>query len=83
MGVVYDAMWSLAIGLDIASKRIAAGNDSGCGHLPGDLVPLEQFDYYDERLGCIMTQSMEEVTFTGVTVSIIMYMYTIKISSYG
>ena len=61
-------MWSIAIGLDIASRKIAACNDSGCSHLPGALVPLERFDYDNQKLGCIMKQSMDEVAFTGVTV---------------
>ena len=70
MGVAYDAIWSIAIGLDIASKKITAGNDSGCEHTYGELVPLEMFDYGNEKLGCIMRQSYDEVMFTGVTVSL-------------
>ena len=70
VGVAYDAMWSIAIGLDIASKKIAVGNDSGCEHLYGELVPLEMFDYHNEKLGCIMKQSYDKVMFTGITVSL-------------
>ena len=63
-------MWSIAIGLDITSKKITAGNDSGCEHLYGELVPLEMFDYANVKLGCIMRKSFDEVMFTGVTVSL-------------
>ena len=63
-------MWSIAIGLDIASKKIADSNDSGCEHLYGELVPLEMFDYRNAKLGCIMKKSYDEVMFTGVTVSL-------------
>ena len=59
----------MAIGLDNAMKRIAMGNDSGCENLPGDLVPLEEFDYTNERVGCILRQGFAEVNFLGITVS--------------
>ena len=59
----------MAIGLDRATRKIATGNDSGCENLPGDLVPLEYFNYTNEKLGCIMRQSFSEVQFIGVTVS--------------
>ena len=60
----------MALGLDATVQRIAQGNDSGCEGLPGDLVPLEDFDYTNERLGCIMKQSMRNVNFAGLTVSL-------------
>ena len=59
----------MAIGLDNAMKRIAVGNDSGCEGLPGELVPLEQFDYTNERVGCLLRQGFAEVNFLGITVS--------------
>ena len=79
VGVAYDTIWSIALALDTASKRIAVGNDSGCGHLSGDLVPLELFDYTNERVGCIMKRSMDDVKFTGVTVSFMIAMQVIII----
>ena len=67
--MVHEGIWSLAIGLDNAVKRIAVGNDSGCEELPGDLVPLEEFDYTNEKVGCILKQGFAEVNFLGITVS--------------
>ena len=72
--MAYDSIWSIAYGLDKASKKVAAGNDSGCGHLPGDLVPLEEFDYLNEKMGCVLKTSMDEVLFAGITVRQ-MYIY--------
>ena len=71
-GVPFDTIWALALGLDAAVQRIAQNNesDSGCGDLPGDLVPLEEFNYTNEKLGCIMRQSMSNLEFTGMTVSL-------------
>ena len=68
-GLAFDVVWAMALGLDATAQRIAQGNNSGCGHLPGDLVPLEDFDYSNKRLGCLMRQSMRNLNFTGLTVS--------------
>ena len=68
-GLAFDVVWAMALGLNATAQRIAQGNDSGCRHLPGELVPLEDFDYTNERLGCIMRQSMRDLNFTGLTVS--------------
>ena len=59
----------MAIGLDNAVKRIAVRNDSGCEELSGDLVPLEKFDYTNERVGCLLREGFAEVNFLGITVS--------------
>ena len=59
----------MAIGLDNAMKQIAMGNDSGCEKLSGDLVPLEQFDYTNDKMGCLLRQGFAEVNFLGITVS--------------
>ena len=74
-GIVFDGIWAIAIGLDIASKKISAGNDSRCENVPGDLVPLEQFNYTNMKLGCILRQSFSEVDFLGLTVSIKFNLY--------
>ena len=70
--MAFDAIWALAIGLDGASERVRKNDSSVCGHLPGKLVPLEEFDYQNERMGCVMQRSIAEVDFAGITVSDIM-----------
>lgn len=62
-------MWAIAVGLDIASKKILAGNENGCDKLSGELVPLEHFNYTNLKLGCVLKQSFSEVNFLGITVS--------------
>ena len=59
----------MAIGLDNTMKRIAVRNDSGCEKFSGDFVPLEQFDYTNERVGCLLREGFAEVNFLGITVS--------------
>ena len=68
-GVAFDAVWAIAVGLDIASKKILFGNETGCEKLSGEIVPLEYFNYTNKKLGCIISQSFSEVHFLGVTVS--------------
>ena len=62
-------MWALAVGLHNALEWIQINDSSGCGHLPGELVPLEKFDYLNERMGCVLRKSLYGISFTGVTVS--------------
>ena len=49
--------------------KIARGEEGRCADMEGDLVPLEQFDYGNKKLGCLLQESMDEVFFLGVTVS--------------
>ena len=67
-GSEYDAMWAMALGLHEASERVQINDSSGCDHLPGELVPLEQFDYLNEKMGCVFRESFQRVTFRGITV---------------
>ena len=69
VGVDYDAIWAMALGLHNASERVRMNDSSGCGHLPGKLVPLEQFDYWNQMMGCVLQRSIAEVHFIGITVS--------------
>lgn len=68
-GLAFDAVWAIAVGLNIASKKILFGNDTGCEKVSGEMVPLEYFNYTNKKLGCILKQSFSEVSFLGITVS--------------
>ena len=67
-GSLFDAMWALAIGLNTTATRVASNDSNGCDHLPGELVPLEDFDYSNEVMGCVLRDSFQRVNFVGVTV---------------
>ena len=68
--MLYDLIWALALGLDSASKKIAQGNKTGCEEqYDGDLVPLEEFNYTNQKIGCILRKSISEVQFDGLSVS--------------
>ena len=68
-GSSYDAVWAMALGLHYASERVKANDSSGCNHLTGNLVTLENFDYHNELMGCVLRKSFHQVNFTGITVS--------------
>ena len=68
--MAYDAIWAIALGLHSASMRLAAGDDSECKGLPGILKQsLEEFDYSNKKMGCVLQESIAKVNFTGITVS--------------
>ena len=68
-GVAYDAAWAIAVGLHIASERVKMNDSSECDHLPGELVPLEKFEYRNARMGCVLQRSIAGVNFIGITAS--------------
>ena len=69
-GMAYDAIWAIALGLHTASMRLKAGDDSGCKDHPGTLKQsLEEFDYSNQKMGCVLQTSIAKVNFTGITVS--------------
>ena len=67
-GTEFDATWAMALGLHIASLRISMNDSSGCEDLPGELVSLEEFDYLNDKMGCVLRNSFQQVNFTGITV---------------
>ncbi len=68
-GSEFDATWAMALGLHNASERVRVNDSSGCDHLPGELAPLEDFDYLNDRMGCVLRISFQQVNFRGITVS--------------
>ena len=72
--MAFDVIWAMALGLHNASERVRLNDSSGCGHLPGELVPLEKFEYQNQMMGCVLQRSIAEVDFTGITVSDIIRM---------
>ena len=59
----------MALGLHEAAERVRLNSSDGCEHLSGSLVPLEDFTYLNDRMGCVLRESFQQVNFTGITVS--------------
>ena len=74
-GSVYDAMWAIAVGLHNASESVARNDSTGCDQQPGELVLLEDFEYDNEKMGCMLRKSFSQVSFSGVTVGQHAYMH--------
>ena len=68
-GVAYDAMWAMAVGLHNAAVRVSTRNDTGCDNKSGHITPLEDFDYSNQKMGCIFKRAFEDIQFPGITVS--------------
>ena len=70
-GVMYDVIWVLALALNKTMTMINSGDISAtnCGNIPGSLVPLEQFNYSNERVGCLIQWNLQQTSFYGVSVS--------------
>ena len=66
--MAYDATWAMAVGLQRAAERINNNNDTDCEHWNGEMLPLENFTYSNEKLACILLKSYAETFFDGVTV---------------
>ena len=70
-GVMYDVIWVLALALNKTMTMISSGDISGtsCENVPGSLVPLEQFNYSNEKVGCLVQWNLQQTSFNGVSVS--------------
>ena len=68
---LYDVMWVLAIALNKTMMAVESGdiNGTGCEDVPGSLVPLEEFSYANEKMGCVIQWNLQQTDFSGVSVS--------------
>ena len=68
---LYDIMWMLAIALNNTMSMVRSGDisETGCDNVPGSLVPLEEFNYTNERMGCLIQWNLQTTDYTGVSVS--------------
>ena len=64
----FDALWSLALGLDRVQRAICTNDTLGCNG--GPLTQLEDFMYYNEQVECMINRSMSMTGFEGVSVSV-------------
>ena len=67
---LYDVLWVLALALNGTDAMIKSGdiNGTGCEGEPGSLVPLEEFDYTNAKIGCLIRWNIHQTDFSGVTV---------------
>ena len=72
-GSAYDAVWTLAVGLDSVERWVKDGVpdrvNRTCEDRVGELVTLDQFNYRNKKMGCLLHEAISSVNFTGITVS--------------
>jgi hypothetical protein len=72
-GLVYDVIWILALALNKTLSMVDTGNSSvigtNCENATGSLVPLEEFSYDNEKMGCLIQWNLQRTNFSGVSVS--------------
>ena len=70
-GVMYDVIWVLAMALNKTMTMINSSDISqtDCENATGSLVLLEQFNYTNEKIGCLVQWSLQQTHFNGVSVS--------------
>ena len=70
-GIVYDAIWILALALNKTLSMVEEGNSkTDCANATGSLVPLGEFDYSNEMMGCLIQWNLQRTNFSGVSVSV-------------
>ena len=64
-------MWVLALALNRTVAMIDDDNvtGTGCEHESGSLTPLENFDYSNKKIGCLIQWNIQRTNFSGLTVS--------------
>ncbi len=76
--LVYDALWTLALALERVSGLVSSGSEeevsmvTGCQE-SGNLVPLENFTYSNDQMGCLLRWAVQQTHFVGVSVSVSVY----------
>ena len=74
--LAFDTTWTVAQVLNyteemrLQNQSKNATEFDGCSHLPGELVPLNEFEYSNAFMGCVMRSNYYKVDFTGVSVSL-------------
>ena len=69
---LYDVLWVLALALNDTITMIDRGDDisrTGCDRVSGSLVPFEEFDYSNKKMGCLIQWNIQQTDFYGLTVS--------------
>ena len=73
--MAFDAMWTVAQMLNTTEEMRLDGlsrdhpDFDNCRHLDGNLVPLDEFNYSNAFMGCVMSGNYFKTNFTGVSVS--------------
>lgn len=80
--LAYDALWTLAFAIDRTRQLMETNTREGILNITNclrmdenvnmtwDLVPIENFSYSNELMGCIIRWSLQQTNFVGLSVSL-------------
>jgi len=74
--VAFDTVWTIAKALNKTeemrmSDNYTKGNiadETGCINMTGGLEPLDQFNYSNQFMGCVIRYNFHQTAFLGVSV---------------
>ena len=64
----YDAVWTLALALDKVQRAICTSDNLGC-NISQTLTPLENYQYHNAQIECMLNRTLNATGFDGVSVS--------------
>ena len=69
---LYDVLWVLARALNNTVNMVKSGDisETGCSNATGSLVPLEEFNYTNVKMGCLIHWNLQQTNFSGGSVSV-------------
>ena len=68
--IAFDAVWALAEALNKTEEMRSQNQTiSNCTDFDGELVPLDQFNYSNGLMGCILKYNLHQTNFLGISVS--------------
>lgn len=62
-------MLPIALNKTLAAVESGDISGTGCDEVPGSLEPLENFNYTNEKMGCLIQWNLQQTNFSGVSVS--------------
>ena len=75
-GIAFDTVWTIAKALNKTEEMTLSDNYTksylvnvtGCINMTGDLVPLDEFNYTNQFMGCVIRYNFHQTAFLGVSV---------------
>ena len=66
-GRAYDTTWILALALNSTMAMVTNGNinGTGCENMSGSLLPLDQFNYTNQKMGCLIQWNIQRTNSVG------------------
>jgi hypothetical protein len=68
--VIFDALWILALALNNTMNMVDTRDISitDCGNVTGSLENLQDFNYKNRKMGCVIRWNLNNTSFSGVSV---------------